>query len=254
MSQEKKGVHIEISDLTKSYGKTTVLKSVNLEIQPGEFVVIVGRSGCGKSTLLRQVAGLETPTRGGVLLDGEPPRKISSTAVRVMFQDSRLLPWRRVLENVTLGLPKEWLDRGEWALEQVGLKERAHEWPSVLSGGQKQRVALARALVSQPRLLLLDEPLGALDALTRAEMQRLIEKLWYEQGFNALLVTHEVEEAIALADRVLLVEKGEVTMDIPINLPRPRKKSLVEFGELEEQVLERIIGRGRELLSVNAVR
>ncbi|MFM6322371.1 MAG: ATP-binding cassette domain-containing protein [Microcystis panniformis] len=104
MSQEKKGVHIEISDLTKSYGKTTVLKSVNLEIQPGEFVVIVGRSGCGKSTLLRQVAGLETPTRGGVLLDGEPPRKISSTAVRVMFQDSRLLPWRRVLENVTLGL------------------------------------------------------------------------------------------------------------------------------------------------------
>ena len=240
MNPAPQGTHLKIWDLTKTFGSVPVLKSVDLEIEPGEFVAIVGRSGCGKSTLLRLVAGLETPSEGGVLLDGEPLRKLNRT-VRVMFQDARLLPWKHVLENVGLGLQNNWHSRAEWALDQVGLKERARDWPTVLSGGQRQRVALARALVSQPRLLLLDEPLGALDALTRIEMQRLIEELWQEQQFTSLLVTHDVEEAIALADRVLLIEAGQVALDLPVMLPRPRQRGSVVFAQLKEKVLERVM-------------
>jgi len=236
------GTHLKLWDLTKTFGSIPVLKSVNLEVAPGQFIAIVGRSGCGKSTLLRLVAGLETPTEGGVLLDGEPLRKLSRS-VRVMFQDARLLQWKRVLENVGLGLQNNWRERSEWALEQVGLKERAGDWPAVLSGGQRQRVALARALVSQPRLLLLDEPLGALDALTRIEMQRLIEQLWQEQQFTSLLVTHDVEEAVALADRVVLIEAGQIALDIPVALPRPRQRSSAVFGQIKERVLERVMNR-----------
>jgi sulfonate transport system ATP-binding protein len=231
-------------DLTKTFGSVSVLKSVNLEIKPGEFIAIIGRSGCGKSTLLRLVAGLEKPTTGGVLLDGEPLRKSKlNRTVRVMFQDARLLPWKHVIENVGLGLQNNWRERAEWALDQVGLKERAGEWPAVLSGGQRQRVALARALVSQPRLLLLDEPLGALDALTRIEMQRLIEQLWQEQRFTSLLVTHDVEEAVALADRVILIEEGQIALDLPITLPRPRASGNAVFAELKERVLQRVMSR-----------
>lgn len=240
MHLTEKGTQIEILDLTKIFGSISVLKSVNLEVAPGEFVAIVGRSGCGKSTLLRLVAGLETPTDGGVLLDGEPVRKLNRS-VKVMFQDARLLQWKRVLENVGLGLKGEWRSRAEWALEQVGLKQRAGDWPAVLSGGQRQRVALARALVSQPRLLLLDEPLGALDALTRIEMQRLIEKLWQEQQFTSLLVTHDVEEAVALADRVLLIEEGQIALDLPVKLPRPRARGSAVFAQIKERVLERVM-------------
>ena len=239
----QQGTQLKIWDLTKTFGKSTVLKAVNLEIAPGESVAIVGRSGCGKSTLLRLIAGLETPSTGGVLIDGEPLRKLKRTTVRVMFQDARLLPWKHVIENVGLGLQHDWRSQAEWALEQVGLEERSGEWPSVLSGGQRQRVALARALVSQPRLLLLDEPLGALDALTRIEMQRLIEHLWQEQRFTSLLVTHDVEEAIALADRVLLIEEGHVGLDLPVTLPRPRQRASVEFAQLKEAVLERVMRR-----------
>lgn len=236
------GIHLKILDLTKTFGRVSVLKSVNLEVEPGQFVAIVGRSGCGKSTLLRLVAGLETPSEGGVLLDGEPVRKLSRT-VRVMFQDARLLPWKHVIENVGLGLEHDWRSKAEWALEQVGLKERAGDWPAVLSGGQRQRVALARALVSQPRLLLLDEPLGALDALTRIEMQRLIEQLWQEQQFTSLLVTHDVEEAVALADRVVLIEAGQIALDISVTLPRPRQRGNAQFAQIKERVLERVMSR-----------
>jgi sulfonate transport system ATP-binding protein len=141
------GTQLKILDLTKTFGSVSVLKSVNLEVEPGEFIAIIGRSGCGKSTLLRLVAGLEKPTTGGVLLDGEPLRKSKiNRTVRVMFQDARLLPWKHVIENVGLGLQNNWRERAEWALDQVGLKERAGEWPAVLSGGQRQRVALARAV------------------------------------------------------------------------------------------------------------
>ncbi|PSR13309.1 hypothetical protein C8255_25470 [filamentous cyanobacterium CCP3] len=170
----KAGTHVWLNNVTKAFGNLTVLDNLSLELYPGEFVAIVGKSGCGKSTLLRLLAGLETPTQGEIKLDGNQLTGLNPRA-RVMFQDSRLLPWRSVLENVSLGVAKQARPRSHWALQQVGLDSRAQDWTTVLSGGQKQRVALARALVTQPHLLLLDEPLGALDALTRLDMQRLIE-------------------------------------------------------------------------------
>jgi sulfonate transport system ATP-binding protein len=160
-----------------------------------------------------------------------------------MFQDARLLPWKHVAANIGLGLTgSDAPARARGALSQVGLADRAHDWPSVLSGGQRQRVALARALVHTPRLLLLDEPLGALDALTRIEMQQLIETLWREQGFTAMLVTHDVQEAVALADRVLLIEDGRLTLDERIRLPRPRSRGNAAFAAVEDRVLRRVLG------------
>ena len=183
------GAELHLLQLSQIYGQHSVLRDLNLEVAAGQFVAIVGRSGCGKSTLLRLIAGLERSTSGRILINGEPLRSLNLDA-RVMFQDARLLPWKRVLQNVRLGIRHRSNDRAIWALQQVGLEERSQDFPLVLSGGQKQRVALARALVSNPRLLLLDEPLSALDALTRREMQQLIELLWQEQRFTALLVTH----------------------------------------------------------------
>jgi sulfonate transport system ATP-binding protein len=217
-----------------------VLRDIDLAIEPGQFVVIIGRSGSGKSTLLRLLAGLETPDSGEVNLgeDASPDR------LRVMFQDGRLLPWRRVIDNVALGLPKAERGRAQTALEAVGLADRAHEWPRVLSGGQKQRVALARALAANPRLILLDEPLGALDALTRLEMQSLIEDLWRQSGFTAVLVTHDVAEAALLADRILLIEDGGIALDLRVDLPRPRRAGPA-VAEIEAQILDRLLGGSR---------
>ncbi|RMR38015.1 ATP-binding cassette domain-containing protein, partial [Pseudomonas savastanoi] len=155
------------------------------------------------STLLRLLAGLDKPTEGQ-LLAGSAPLDDAREDTRLMFQEARLLPWKKIIDNVGLGLSGDWRAQALEALEAVGLAERANEWPAALSGGQKQRVALARALIHKPRLLLLDEPLGALDALTRIEMQQLIEKLWHQYGFTVLLVTHDVSEAVAIADRVIL--------------------------------------------------
>ena len=239
------GMHVSIRGLSKSFGELQVLHEVDLEIAPGEFVAIVGRSGCGKSTLLRQLAGLDTPSAGGIELDGRPVQGGKAGLngdVRIMFQDARLLPWRSVLRNVGLGVPDNWRVPAAAALRQVGLGHRGGAWPAVLSGGPRQRVALARALVHQPRLLLLDEPLGALDALTRIEMQRLIESLWQAQGFTALLVTHDVQEAVALADRVILIESGRITLDERIDLPRPRERGTAGFAALEGRVLDRVMG------------
>jgi sulfonate transport system ATP-binding protein len=157
-----------------------------------------------------------------------------------MFQDARLLPWKRVKDNITLGL------RGADALgvlRQVGLADRALDWPARLSGGQRQRVALARALIHDPQLLLLDEPLGALDALTRIGMQGLIETLWRERRFTALLVTHDVQEAVALADRVVLIEDGRIALDLRIDLPRPRERGSAAFAALEARILDRVLRR-----------
>ncbi|NUU02537.1 ATP-binding cassette domain-containing protein [Herbaspirillum robiniae] len=235
-----RGVGIRLQALSKSFAGREVLHGIDLEVEPGEFVAIVGRSGCGKSTLLRLVAQLDGATEGKVIFEqggaaaGEPE-------IRIMFQDSRLLPWKRVLANVALGLPKQAAPQALQALRHVGLEQRAGEWPAVLSGGQRQRVALARALVHDPQLLLLDEPLGALDALTRIEMQALIESLWQERGFTALLVTHDVQEAIALADRVLLIEDGHVALDQRIALPRPRSRGQAQFAALEEAILARVL-------------
>lgn len=231
-----RGVGIRVRSVSKSYAGREVLKTLNVEVAAGEFVAIVGRSGCGKSTLLRLIAGLEQASGGSIGFGAQGAKP----EIRIMFQDSRLLPWKRVLNNVGLGLPKASLASAK-ALAQVGLEDRAHEWPAVLSGGQRQRVALARALVHDPELLLLDEPLGALDALTRIEMQQLIEALWKERGFTAVLVTHDVQEAIALADRVLLIEDGEITLDERISLPRPRARGNLAFAQLEERILARVL-------------
>lgn len=235
------GTHISIRNLGKAFGSVSVLQDINLEITPGEFIAIVGKSGCGKSTLLRLLGGLEIPTQGEIRIDDEPLYKLNSDA-RIMFQDSRLLPWRRVLDNVALGQQAKGRQYGEWALQQVGLSDRAHDWTTVLSGGQRQRVALARALVTQPPLLLLDEPLGALDALTRLEMQQLIHRLWQEQQFTAVLVTHDVEEAVHLADRVLVIEKGKISLDLAIDLPHPRPLSSPALADIKTQVLSQILG------------
>ncbi len=214
------GVEVRVSDLGKRFGSRAVLTGVNLEILPGEFVAIVGQSGCGKSTLLRLIAGLDAPSQGRIEVAGQPvTRQVVES--RILFQDSRLLPWRSVIENVGIGRRGNWKPAGLEALEQVGLSSRAQDWPAVLSGGQRQRVALARALVSHPRLLLLDEPLGALDALTRLDMQRLIEDVWGRQRFTAVLVTHDVGEAVTLADRVVVLQRGAATAIHRIDIPTP---------------------------------
>lgn len=234
------GTPITLAAITKRYGNRTVLDDLQLRITAGQFVAVVGRSGCGKSTLLRLLAGLET-ANSGTLVSGNAPLSHAKDDTRLMFQDARLLPWKKVIDNVGLGLRGNWRDAALQALTTVGLADRANEWPAALSGGQKQRVALARALIHRPRLLLLDEPLGALDALTRIEMQGLIETLWQQHGFTVLLVTHDVSEAIALADRVLLIEEGRIGLDLTIDLPRPRRKGSARLAELEAEVLARVL-------------
>jgi len=238
--QAAHGLELQVRGADKSYAGRKVLDALTLHIAPGEFVAIVGRSGCGKSTLLRLVAGLEQTDAGEILADGAATRGLNP-AMRIMFQDARLLPWRHVLPNVALGLPASAQPQALESLRQVGLAERADDWPAVLSGGQRQRVALARALVHEPRLLLLDEPLGALDALTRIEMHQLIESIWRRLGFTALLVTHDVGEAIALADRVVLIENGRIALDERIDLPRPRERGSAAFAAIEERVLRQVL-------------
>ncbi|MBA1193052.1 aliphatic sulfonates ABC transporter ATP-binding protein [Pseudomonas entomophila] len=235
-----RGIPLASRGLRKTFGKREVLRGIDLQIPAGQFVAIVGRSGCGKSTLLRLLAGLDQPS-AGQLLAGAAPLEDARQDTRLMFQDARLLPWKKVIDNVGLGLSGDWRPRALEALASVGLAERAQEWPAALSGGQKQRVALARALIHQPRLLLLDEPLGALDALTRIEMQQLIERLWHTHGFTVLLVTHDVHEAVAVADRVILIEDGEVGLDLTVDLPRPRTRGSHHLAALESQVLERVL-------------
>ncbi|MDM0071362.1 ATP-binding cassette domain-containing protein [Variovorax sp. J31P207] len=239
------GVRLDVRSLRKRYGEREVLRNTQLHIEPGQFIAIVGRSGCGKSTLLRLVAGLEEATEGTLQVDGKAIDGLHDDT-RIMFQEARLLPWRRVIDNVTLGLPPESRARGEEVLAQVGLAERRGEWPARLSGGQRQRVALARALVHRPRLLLLDEPLGALDALTRIEMHRLIEGLWLRHRFTALLVTHDVQEAVALADRVILIEDGRIALDENIALARPRSQGDAAFAAIEKRILDRVLQKPDE--------
>ena len=241
LGHNTQGIFIESQNIIKKFGNTQVLKDLNLTIYPGEFVCVVGRSGCGKSTFLRLLAGLEKASSGEITLDGARINGIHSD-VRIMFQDSRLLPWKTVIENVALGLPKESYSLALEALKEVGLEDKANEWTANLSGGQKQRVALARALVHKPRLLLLDEPLGALDALTRIEMQILIERIWQEHKFTVLLVTHDVSEAVILGDRVVLIEEGKITLDLDIKLPRQRERGTAQFAELEGNILSRVLG------------
>ena len=235
-----RGVAVVARGVAKAFGQCGVLRALDLTAAPGEFVAIVGRSGCGKSTVLRLLSGLEEADAGTLTIDGAAPFSGNPLA-RMMFQDARLLPWRSAAENVALAVGGD-RARAAAALAEVGLGDRGGDWPGVLSGGQKQRVALARALVAQPRLLLLDEPLGALDALTRIEVQGLIERVWAEHGFTALLVTHDVAEAVALADRVVVLDGGRVDLDLAVGLTRPRHRGHHGFGEIEAAVLDRVLG------------
>lgn len=223
------GPAARLRGLSREFAGRRVLDSLDLDIAPGEFVALIGRSGSGKSTLLRALAGLDREVGGEISVAG---------TVAVAFQEPRLLPWRRVRENVSLGLRvADPQSVARSALAEVGLTERAGAWPLTLSGGEAQRAALARALVREPSLLLLDEPFSALDALTRIAMHRLVSRLWEHHRPAVLLVTHDVDEALTLADRVLVLASGRITHSARIAMPRPRDPNNPEHTAMRTRLL-----------------
>jgi NitT/TauT family transport system ATP-binding protein len=245
--QEPVGASVDVHDVSHRFdlgGKTLpVLNRITLHIQPGELVSLLGPSGCGKSTLLRLVAGLETPTIGNIQADGVTITRPDPSRV-VMFQDPTLYPWRTVKANVSLGLEARGLlrrqsHRVDEALRLVSLTQFATAYPHQLSGGMAQRVSLARALVNDPKLLLLDEPLGKLDSMTRIAMQQELVSLWRRTGFTALLVTHDVEEALFMSNRVIVLSDRPATIkaDIPVDLPFPRHRGDPRLADLRRQTL-----------------
>jgi sulfonate transport system ATP-binding protein len=205
-----------VRGLSRAFGQRRVLDGLDLDIEAGEFTALIGRSGSGKSTLLRALAGLDPDVSGDIGV---------SAPVAVAFQEPRLVPWKRVSANICLGLA------------EVGLSERSGAWPLTLSGGEAQRASLARALVREPGLLLLDEPFGALDALTRISMHRLVLRLWAHHEPAVLLVTHDVDEALALADRVIVLTDGRIGYDCRVSLPRPRDRDHHELITLRTRLL-----------------
>lgn len=225
---------VTVRGLHRAFGAQQVLDDLDLDIADGEFVAMLGRSGSGKSTLLRVLAGLDQQATGSVVV----PRSRA-----VVFQNPRLLPWKRALANVTFALPKAGPDaagrssRGRAALAEVGLSDKERAWPLSLSGGEAQRVSLARALVREPDLLLLDEPFGALDALTRLKMYGLLHDLWARRHMAVLHVTHDVDEAILLADRVVVLSGGRVSLDRRVDLPFPRTRGDDGFDDLRRVLL-----------------
>ncbi|MFJ8133059.1 ABC transporter ATP-binding protein [Streptomyces hydrogenans] len=228
---------VTVQGLTRSFDGRPVVDGLDLTLEPGQFTALLGHSGCGKSTLLRVLAGLDREISGTVLV----PRRRA-----VAFQAPRLMPWKRVWRNVLLGLPGR-PDRAvaDRALEEVGLGHRADVWPKTLSGGEAQRASLARALVRDPDLLLLDEPFGALDALTRIKAQRLVAELWRRRGCTVLLVTHDVDEALLLADRALVMRDGVIAYDTPVALDRPRSPADPAFAALRGRLLAELgVGEG----------
>jgi sulfonate transport system ATP-binding protein len=248
-AQESRRGEVTISHLSKSYRLNgtplQVLKNINLHVEPGETLAIVGASGSGKTTLLRILAGLEEADTGAVLVDGKAVRGVGAERA-VIFQEPRLLPWLTVLENVAFGLetggvPRDQAQRrASHYVQLVGLSQFKAAYPRQLSGGMAQRVGIARALAVQPEILLLDEPLGALDAMTKIQMQQELARIWREEDVTTILVTHDLEEAIYLADRILILPRangGEPQM-IPIDLPRPRDRSAAEFVRHREQLLK----------------
>lgn len=244
--------HLHKQYTVQTDGKTValpVLEDITLTIQPGEFVSIVGSSGCGKSTLLRLIIGLEEDYQGSILLDG---KKVVGTSLNrgIVFQEHRLFPWLTVTGNVGLGLTNAKLTEGQKRhavqehIELVGLKGFENAYPYQLSGGMSQRVAIARALVNRPEILLLDEPFGALDALTRAHLQQELHRIWQTEGITMILVTHDVEEAIYLGDRVVVMEPrpGRVRRIVPVDLPHPRNRVAHDFALVKEGVLREFAG------------
>ncbi len=243
---------LSLANVTKTYpNNVRALEGVTLDVTPGEIVAIVGGSGCGKSTLLRAISGLDRPSKGIVHLDDEvivaPHEKIG-----IIFQEPRLLPWLTVAENVGFGIAhlpaSERKERVARALDRVGLTEKANVWPRELSGGQAQRVAIARALVPRPQVLLLDEPFSALDAFTRTDLQDHLLDLWADSKPTLVLVTHDVEEAIVLADRIIVMRPrpGRLFDEIVSDLPRPRDRQSASFDHIKRRVLaalDRSLGR-----------
>ncbi|HEX7760547.1 MAG TPA: ABC transporter ATP-binding protein [Caulobacteraceae bacterium] len=228
---------VSVRNFTRRFGETVVLRDLDIDIAPGEFVALLGASGSGKTTLLRTLAGLDPA-------DGQSVRTPSARAV--VFQDARLMPWKRVWRNVALGLTgrggltgADARARAEAALKEVGLGHRLDVWPATLSGGEAQRAALARALVREPQLLLLDEPFAAVDALTRIRMHDLVLSLWRKHAPAVLLVTHDVDEAVTLADRVLVLEDGRIAAEERIHLPRPRETG-AEFQAIRRRLLSHL--------------
>jgi sulfonate transport system ATP-binding protein len=208
---------VHLRELTRAYSGRCVLDHLSLDITSGEFVALIGRSGSGKTTLLRAIAGLDDGVEGEGEIEVPDNRSI-------LFQDSRLLPWLSVLENVTLGLRlPDAAKRGRAVLADVGLTGREGAWPNQLSGGEQQRAALARSLVRQPQLLLADEPFGALDALTRSRMHELLFRLVERYHPTVLLITHDIDEALLLADRVLVMDAGDIILERPVDLAHPRR-------------------------------
>ncbi|MBB3102175.1 ABC transporter ATP-binding protein [Azomonas macrocytogenes] len=247
------GLGLEVKNLSHAFelGGTSlpVLNRIDLTLQPGESVALLGPSGCGKSTLLRLVAGLETPLTGEILADGQPIRAPDPSRILV-FQDPTLYPWRTVRDNVALGLQARGLlgsqrERIDEALAKVGLTDFRDAYPRQLSGGMAQRAALARALVNEPRLLLLDEPLGKLDSLTRIAMQSELIRLWQQQRYTSLLVTHDVEEALLLCDRVLVFgnRPARILAALEVGRDYPRHRNDPHLVELRQRALE-LLGLG----------
>jgi sulfonate transport system ATP-binding protein len=226
------GVVARVRGLHRSFGDRTVLDGVDLDIEQGEFVALLGRSGSGKSTLLRVLAGLDSAHDGDLSVNGE---------VAVAFQEPRLVPWKRVHANIALGLDgPDPQARTLAALEEVGLTGRRDAWPLTLSGGEAQRASLARALVREPDLLLLDEPFSALDALTRITIHRLVLDLWSRHEPGILLVTHDVDEALLLADRVLVLDEGRIAHESRVELPRPRRTDHPDLIRLRSALLTQL--------------
>lgn len=245
------GARIEVQGVSHWFergaaGPLQVLDEVDLTVAPGEFVALLGPSGCGKSTLLRLVAGLEPATAGRITQDGAPITRPDPSRI-VVFQDPTLYPWRTVRDNVALGLEARGVLRAQRgrvdeALRLVGLADFAKAFPHQLSGGMAQRVALARALVNDPQLLVLDEPLGKLDSLTRIAMQSELVNLWQRAGFSALLVTHDVEEALFLANRVIVLgdRPARVAAEIAVDLPYPRHRGDARLAALRHRALKHL--------------
>jgi sulfonate transport system ATP-binding protein len=223
---------VSVRNLSRKFNGRSILDGVDLRVAPGQIVALIGRSGSGKSTLLRVLAGLDRGATG----EFDVPSRVS-----VAFQDARLLLWKRVRENVALGLRGEGrLEVAEAALAEVGLDDHLRAWPLTLSGGETQRVSLARALVREPELLLLDEPFGALDALTRLAMHDLVLALWQRHRPAILLVTHDVDEALALADRVVLLADGRIAHEEPVALPRPRERDHPDLAHKRIRLLNEL--------------
>ncbi|WP_026471227.1 ABC transporter ATP-binding protein [Alkanindiges illinoisensis] len=248
MTQQSTGA-VLIQHVNKTYSRAgeaplPVLEYISLDIKPGEFIGIVGSSGCGKSTLLRLLAGLEPSFEGNIKIDGQP---IQGTSLErgIVFQDHRLFPWLTVRDNIRIALQNSKLSRSEQDktidehLELVGLTAFQNAYPSQLSGGMSQRVAIARSLVNRPNILLLDEPFGALDALTRSNLQQELQRIWHTEKITMIIVTHDVEEAVFLGNRVVVMQPnpGKIKRIVSVDLPHPRQRDSVRLTAIKHDIL-----------------